>query len=156
MRLRLITVTHRVPAWVRAGFDEYAKRLPLSCELVLAEVPAVSRAAKGTSAAVREAEGERILRALSKDAWVVVLDERGEPWTTAELARRLAGWLRDAREMALVVGGAEGLDPRCLERADERWSLSPLTLPHALVRVIVAEQIYRAFSILSRHPYHRP
>lgn len=116
----------------------------------------MSRAAKGGTEAARRREGDRILRALPASPWIVALDERGEPWTTSALAQRLSGWLQGAREVALLVGGSEGLDPRCLERAEERWSLSPLTLPHALVRVIVAEQLYRGFSILSHHPYHRP
>jgi 23S rRNA (pseudouridine1915-N3)-methyltransferase len=95
------------------------------------------------------------LKAIPPSAWVVALDERGERWGTADLARRLADWQRLGRDVALLVGGANGLDPRCLGRADQRWSLSPLTLPHALVRVILAEQIYRAQSLLDGHPYHR-
>ena len=111
---------------------------------------------KGASAEVaRREEGLRLLAALPKGAQLVALDERGTAWSTAQLARELAGWLGEGRDLALLIGGPEGLDEACRARADRLWSLSPLTFPHPLVRVILAEQLYRAWSLLGGHPYHR-
>ncbi len=148
-------MARRVPPWVKEAYREYTGRLGPACALALIEVPAEKRARGRDARHAREAEGERILKTIPPTAWVVALDEHGEPWTTEDLARRLAHWRRLGRDVALLVGGADGLDPRCLARAAERWSLSALTLPHALIRVIVAEQIYRAQSLLDGHPYHR-
>lgn len=144
-----------MPAWVDQGYRDYARRLRGGWSLELVEVPAAKRSARSRSARLREEEGERLLAALPARAEFVALDERGTGLTSAELARRLAGWQAGGRPLALAIGGPEGLSACCLERAALRWSLSRLTLPHALVRVVVAEQIYRAWSILHRHPYHR-
>ena len=149
------SAARRVPPWVKAAYEDYAGRLPARCALGLIEVTAERRWRGRDTQRPLEREGERVLKAIPPSAWVVALDERGESWGTADLARRLADWQRLGRDVALLVGGADGLDPRCLGRADQCWSLSPLTLPHALVRVILAEQIYRAQSLLDGHPYHR-
>lgn len=173
MKIVLAAVGTRMPGWVDAAFADYAKRLPAACRLELREVPAARRGAgkgrAGGSAAGRRAvaapepepepvrrEGEGLLRAAPAGARLVALDEGGAAWSSAELAERLAGWLAGGRDVALLAGGPDGLARACLERAELRWSLSPLTFPHALVRVIVAEQLWRAWSILERHPYHRP
>ena len=156
MRIHLITVGHRPPAWVEAGFQEYAKRLAPVCSLHLVEIRPASRAAASDPARCRETEAKRIRAAIPAGAWLVALDEHGELWTTAALARQFQNWMTSAREVAMLAGGPDGLDPGCIAEARQVWSLSPLTLPHALVRVIVAEQIYRAWSILQQHPYHRP
>jgi 23S rRNA (pseudouridine1915-N3)-methyltransferase len=155
MRIYLISVARRVPPWVRAAYEDYAVRLPARCALGLIEVTAERRRRGRDTQRPLEREGERVLKAIPPSAWVVALDEHGERWGTADLARRLADWQRLGRDVALLVGGSDGLDPRCLGRADQCWSLSPLTLPHGLVRVILAEQIYRAQSLLDGHPYHR-
>lgn len=155
MRLELIAVGERMPAWVREGYEEYAKRLPRECALILREIePGVRGKSQETARAVAQ-EGERMLAALPKSARVVAVDVKGAEHSTEELAARLEVWLADGRDVALLVGGPDGLAPECLARAEERWSLSRLTLPHPLVRVVLAEQLYRAWSILRNHPYHR-
>ncbi len=144
-----------MPGWVEAGYREYEKRLPGECALRLHEVP-LGKRGKGADLrrAVRD-EGERMLAAVPRDCLVLALDVGGRAWSTEQLAGQLGDWMASGRDLALLVGGPEGLAPSCLERADGRWSLSPLTLPHPLVRVLVAEQLYRAWSILRNHPYHR-
>ena len=148
-----------MPGWVDEAFEDYAKRLPPACRLTLREVPTAYRGAaarKGAApAASIRSEGEGLLRAVPNGARVVALDERGIAWSTEDLARRLGAWMADGRDTALLAGGPDGLAPQCRERADLIWSLSRLTFPHGLVRVIVAEQLWRAWSILHRHPYHR-
>lgn len=155
MRIHLIAVGTRMPAWVNSGYAEYAKRLPPSCALRLIEIPA-EKATKQTLAERRvAAEGERQLAAIPVGSRVIVLDEQGREWDTKQLAERLAQWQQDGRDLALLVGGADGLAKACRQRAEENWALSRLTLPHPLVRVMVAEQLYRAWSLLNNHPYHR-
>ena len=155
MRMHLLAVGARRPGWEQAGFEEYARRLPADCALELVEIAATKRR-KGTAAsrAVAE-EGERMLARIPRRARVVALDERGRPWSTLELSERLQRWREEAADVALLIGGADGLAPACLEAAREVWSLSALTLPHGLVRILVAEQLYRAWSIAGNHPYHR-
>jgi 23S rRNA (pseudouridine1915-N3)-methyltransferase len=155
MQIHLLAVGEKMPHWVREGFDEFARRLPPECALRLVEI-APGRRGKGAdlARAIRQ-EGERMLAALPKGARVVALEVEGRAWRTEQLAERLAGWLAGGQDLALLVGGPEGLAPACRARADERWSLSPLTLPHMLVRILIAEQLYRAWSILQGHPYHR-
>ena len=155
MRVYLISVGERMPRWVQEGYQEYAKRLPSECQLNLIEIPAGYRG-KGADLgrAVRE-EGERMLAAIPKNCRVLALDVRGRAWSTEQLSDTLGGWLARGRDLALLVGGPDGLSEDCIERADGRWSLSPLTLPHPLVRVVLAEQIYRAWSLMRGHPYHR-
>ena len=158
VKIVLAAVGTRMPGWVDTAFEGYAKRLPPACRLTLHEVPAAyrggSRKGAAAAASVRR-EGEGLLRAVPHGARIVALDERGAGWSTAELAERLAAWLAGGRDIALLAGGPDGLSPECRERAELTWSLSRLTFPHALVRVIVAEQLWRAWSLLNRHPYHR-
>lgn len=155
MRLRLIAVGQKMPAWVAEGWTTFAKRLPRDSRLDLVELAAGQRGRKADPGRARNDEGERMLAAIGDGAHVVALDVAGEGWDTPRLARHLERWRAGGRDVALLVGGPDGLDPRCLARADEQWSLSPLTFPHMLVRVIVAEQLYRAWSLLANHPYHR-
>ena len=144
-----------MPDWVTIGYREYAKRLPPECALHLIEVEP-GRRGKGTNPEVaRREEGDRMLDAIPKGARVIALDGRGRAWSTEQVARELGEWLAEGRDLALLVGGPEGLAESCLERADGTWSLSPLTFPPPLVRIVLAEQIYRAWSILQGHPYHR-
>ena len=155
MRVHLIAVGSGMPRWVAEGFQEYARRMPRECTLVLREVELPGRQRGLPASQGRTAEGERLLAAVPAGAGVVALDERGAPWDTLELSHRLEGWLGGGRDVALLVGGADGLAPECLQAAGQVWSLSALTRPHMLVRVLVAEQLYRAWSILAGHPYHR-
>ena len=155
MRIHLLSVGRRMPGWVEEGYREYAKRLPPECSLRLVEIEPGHRGKGANPDAARRAEGERLLAALPKAVRVVALDERGRAWSTEELARVLAGWMAEGPDLALMIGGPEGLADECRDRADQLWSLSPLTFPHPLVRVILAEQLYRAWTILRGHPYHR-
>ncbi len=155
MRIHLIAVGDRMPAWVQAGYAEYVKRLPPECSLRLVEIAPGKRTKGADVARLMAEEGDRILAALPKGALVVALEVKGRAWSTEDLSRRLGEWMQGGRDVALLVGGPDGLDARCRERADVLWSLSPLTLPHPLVRVVLAEQIYRAHSLLRGHPYHR-
>ncbi|MCP5420090.1 MAG: 23S rRNA (pseudouridine(1915)-N(3))-methyltransferase RlmH [Gammaproteobacteria bacterium] len=155
MRILLVAVGTRMPSWVQTGYEEYAKRLPRDCRLELVEIPPAKRARTTPVERLRQAEGERLLAAVPPGGRVLALDERGLSWSTRELAEQLTHWQRTGKDVALLVGGPDGLSDACRERAEGLWSLSRLTLPHAMVRVIVAEQLYRAWSMLTRHPYHR-
>lgn len=155
MRIHLLAVGNRMPDWVEAGYEEYAKRLPRECSLVLREIAPGKRGRNADVPRIREEEGERLLAALGRDDHVVALEVTGKPWSTEELAADLGRWLQQGQDVALLVGGPDGLSSAVLQRAHTLRSLSRMTFPHPLVRVILAEQIYRAFSILHNHPYHR-
>jgi 23S rRNA (pseudouridine1915-N3)-methyltransferase len=153
MQIELLCVARRPPEWVRTACQEYQQRMPKTLSVTARELPPVATASSG--AEQREREGAAILRALSAEAGLVALDERGTAWNTRELAAALERWRGEYPKLVLAVGGAEGLSPAVLDRAAARWSLSALTLPHQLVRVIVIEQLYRAWTVLNNHPYHR-
>jgi 23S rRNA (pseudouridine1915-N3)-methyltransferase len=142
-------------AWVEAGYHDYAKRLPPECSLRLVEIEPGHRGRGASTQVARGAEGDRLLAAIPRGAQVVALDQRGHAWSTQQLADRLAAWMAEGRDLALLVGGPDGLSDACRQQAHRLWSLSQLTFPHPLVRVILAEQLYRAWSILKGHPYHR-
>jgi 23S rRNA (pseudouridine1915-N3)-methyltransferase len=155
MKARLIAVGERAPPWVAEGFAEYQKRLSHWLPLELTEVAPGLRG-KGRDAARATAdEGARVLAALPKQAHVVALDGRGKPYSSEQLAQRLGHWRQQGQDLAFLVGGPEGHAPDVLAAAGETWSLGPLTLPHMLVRLLLAEQLYRAASLLANHPYHR-
>jgi 23S rRNA (pseudouridine1915-N3)-methyltransferase len=154
MRLRVVALGHRMPAWVAAGWADYARRMPREFALELVELKPEPRDRGKPVPQVLAAEAVRIAAAC-KGAQVVALDERGQPWTTRALAEALSRWRDDARDAAFVIGSADGLAAPVKRDAAAVVALSALTLPHALVRVIVAEQLYRAVSLLSHHPYHR-
>jgi len=155
LRLRLITASNRQPEWVVQGTDDYAKRLRGRCTLEIKTVPLGRRAATAPVERAIVDEGERMLALVPDGAHVVALAETGKPWTTPQLKAKLEGWMLLGAPVCLLVGGPDGLSPACVARANERWSLSSLTLPHGLVRVVVAEALYRAWSLLENHPYHR-
>jgi 23S rRNA (pseudouridine1915-N3)-methyltransferase len=155
MKCRLIAAGTRLPEWVNSGFQEYQKRLRVPLAMELHEIPvATRRAGENPDRAIRR-EGADMLAALGKDDYVVALEIAAKAMNTEQLSAWLAERMRDGRTLALLIGGPDGLSPQCRERAHQSWSLSPLTLPHGLVRVIVAEQLYRATSLLAGHPYHR-
>lgn len=159
MKFHVVAVGHRMPAWICAGFDEYAKRMPREARMVLCEIKPENRgngvAGAQSMARMLTAEHRRILAALPVDCRRVVLDERGRNFSTRQLADHIARWQRDARDVAFIIGSADGTATELQKEADMLWSLSSLTLPHGLVRVMLAEQLYRAVSILKNHPYHR-
>ncbi len=155
MQIHLISVGNNMPLWVQQGFAEYAKRLPRECELVLKEIPAGKRGKNSDVARIVKEEGEKMLSALPARPHLVTLDVPGKAWTTPDLAEHLKTWLGSGQNIALLVGGPEGLADAVKASAHQSWSLSNLTLPHPMVRIVIAEQIYRAWSILNHHPYHR-
>ena len=155
MRARLIAVGTRPPSWVREAYDDYTRRLGARLKLTLLEVEPGPRSAGQSPRKAIETEARKLLTALRPEEWVVALDERGTQMSTRELADWLDGRMREGRDLAFLIGGPDGFAAEVLERSDMSLALSRLTLPHALVRVLLAEQIYRAVSILSHHPYHR-
>lgn len=155
MRIHFLTIGSKMPDWVEHGYQEYAKRLPQECRLDLVEIPASSRGKNADLKRAMAQEGQRMLKAIPKNSSVIALDVKGKAHTTESLAEELRQQLGSGRDLTLLVGGPEGLSPECRQRAEKAWSLSKLTFPHPLVRVIVAEQIYRAWSLLNNHPYHR-
>lgn len=144
-----------MPAWVKAGYEEYAKRLPRECELILKEIPLAQRSKNCDLARLVKDEGERMNAAIPAGSHIVALEVMGKSWTTPDLATALRRWQESGKPVALVVGGPDGLADSVKAKASELWSLSALTFPHPLVRIILAEQLYRAWSILNNHPYHR-
>ena len=155
MRLLLAAVGQRPPAWAETAYGDFAKRFPPEMRLELKAVKAEPRSSGRTAAQMMAAEAQRLEAACPKGARRVVLDERGTRLDTAQLADRLRYWLGDGRDVVLLVGGPDGLDPALKASADETWRLSDLTLPHAFVRVLLAEALYRAWSVTAGHPYHR-
>lgn len=155
MKARLIAVGERAPSWVASGYAEYQKRLSHWLPFELVEVAPGLRGKGRDAARAMADEGQRVLAALPRAAHVVSLDGRGKPYSSEQLAQRLEAWRQQGRDLAFLVGGPEGHAPEVIATANESWSLGPLTLPHMLVRLVVAEQLYRACSLLANHPYHR-
>jgi 23S rRNA (pseudouridine1915-N3)-methyltransferase len=155
MRARLIAVGERMPAWVADGFAEYRKRLSHDLPLELVELKPGVRGKGRDDARAMQDEGVAILAALPRDTHVVALDGGGKTWSSEALAEQLSRWRMSGRELAFLIGGPDGHAHDVLDRADQSWSLGPLTLPHMLVRLVVAEQLYRATTLLAGHPYHR-
>ena len=155
MRLLIVAVGERVPGWVDEAFADYSRRMPRKARIELIEIRPERRGGSRTPAQCMRAEAARIEAALPPQARRIVLDERGADFTTARLAESLGRWLGKGRDLAFIIGGADGLDPALKSTAELQLRLSSLTLPHALVRVLLAEQLYRAVSILDNHPYHR-
>jgi 23S rRNA (pseudouridine1915-N3)-methyltransferase len=144
-----------MPHWVVSGYEEYARRLTSECHLRLLEVAPAQRGRKVVLKHVLQEEGKRMLKTIPKGSRVVALDVLGNAWSTEQLSEHLKEWMASGRDLSLLIGGPEGISPDCIQQAEMRWSLSALTLPHPLVRVVVAEQLYRAWSLLHNHPYHR-
>lgn len=155
MKARLVAVGEKAPGWVAEGFAEYQKRLSHWLPLELAEVAPGLRGKGRDAARAMADEGARVLAALPRGAWVVTLDGRGRAHSSEQLAQRLEVWRQQGRDLAFLIGGPEGHAPEVVSAAHESWSLGPLTLPHMLVRLVLAEQLYRAASLLANHPYHR-
>jgi len=144
-----------MPDWVSAGFNEYAKRLPKNYQLNLIEIPALRRTESTNIKQIIIEEGVKLLTTVPKNNLIVALDEHGKEWTTMELAQKIGNWHDERQDISLIIGGPDGLSDECRNKARAIWSLSKLTLPHQMVKIFLAEQIYRAWSIINKHPYHR-
>lgn len=155
MKIRILTITHKSPHWIAEGYEDYAKRLPAHCQLELVEIPAEKRTANADLKRIMDREGEKMLAAMKPGAHVIAMEKGGKNWDSEQLAAQLKEWMHSGKNIELLVGGPEGLAPACLARANEKWSLSALTFPHLIVRLILAEQLYRAYTILHNLPYHR-
>src|SRR5258708_15664495 len=155
MRVTILSIGHRMPSWIQEGFNEYARRMPPEIRVELVELKPEERGAGKNAEKAKAIEGERLLAALPEGGTLIALDEHGRSVATRGLSVMLSGWMRDASRPVFAIGGADGLSEAGEERAHQLLSLSPLPLPHRLLRVVLAEQLYRAWSILARHPYHR-
>lgn len=155
MKLTLYAVGSKMPSWVSQGFAEYSRRFPRDLSFNLVEIPAGKRGKNADISRILAKEGEQLLAAIPKGNRIVTLEVEGQPWTTPKLAKQLESWQLDGRDVALLVGGPEGLSPACIKASEQKWSLSALTLPHPMVRILIAESLYRAWSVNTNHPYHR-
>lgn len=155
MKINLVAVGNKMPGWVTEGYEEYSKRMPRECGLQLTEITSARRTKNAQPEQWKKEEGQRILAAIPDNQHVVALEVTGQSWSTEVLSSQMQQWLTDGRDVALMIGGPDGLDQSCLQRANQKWSLSAMTLPHPLVRIVLAEQLYRAWTILQNHPYHR-
>lgn len=155
MKVELLAAGTRPPGWIGEGFREFQKRLPRGNELILRQWPTARRRKQDSIVRLQKEEEDNLLKLLHPDAFIVALDRRGKIWSTQELALKMKGWLQNHSRVQIMIGGPDGLSSICLSRANLIWSLSELTFPHYLVRVLVAEQIYRAWSHLNNHPYHK-
>ncbi len=155
MKLKVLAVGQKMPAWVNEGVEEYAKRLPGDFRLLIEEVAPGPRYAGADAARAITKESQALLGRIRPQDHVVALDVQGKSWSSEKLAQRAQDWRMLGQDVVLLIGGPDGLSAECLARANERWSLSPLTLPHPLVRIVLAEQLYRAWTLMSGHPYHR-
>ncbi|OED45863.1 23S rRNA (pseudouridine(1915)-N(3))-methyltransferase RlmH [Endozoicomonas sp. (ex Bugula neritina AB1)] len=155
MRIRLISVGSKMPGWIEDGYKEYSRRLGHDLKLELMEIPLGKRSKGADVNRLREKEAGLMKAAIGQGDLVVTMEIKGQPWSTEQLADKMGDWQHSGRNVSLLVGGPEGLHTNCMALADLRWSLSALTLPHPLVRVVVSEQVYRAWSILKNHPYHK-
>ena len=155
LKVRLLTVSNRQPRWVQEGCAEYAKRLPRAWQFQVVEVRPEPRTTGGDAHRIQRAEAARILQVTPKNALLVALDERGASWSTEQFAERIEAWQHTGRDLAFVIGGADGLDRELRQAADHRLALSPMVMPHGLVRVVFVEQLYRAATVIDGHPYHK-
>ena len=155
MRFSVVAIGQRMPDWVAHGWAEYAKRFPRGFELELKELPLTRRTRSSQTELLRQQETAALLGVVPESNRVIAMDGKGKQWSTAELAQNMSQWMQQGRDVSFLIGGPDGLDETCFKRADARWSLGQLTLPHMMVRVILAEQLYRAWSITQNHPYHR-
>lgn len=155
MRLKMVCVGQKMPGWVNDGYQEYARRFPPDMPLELVETPLAQRSKNPDIPRLIHKEGEAQLATIGRTDRVIALEVGGKTWSTEKLAAQLENWQMDGRDVTFLVGGPDGLAPGCRDRAEQLWSLSPLTLPHPLVRILVAEQLYRAWTITRNHPYHR-
>lgn len=155
MQLLVAAVGQRMPSWVNEAWTEYTRRMPPSLSVSLREISLAKRSKNADTKRLTTLESKALYEAMPTRGRVIALDVRGQAWSTGKLALRLEQWMGDGRDVGFMIGGPDGIDARVMQKADDRWSLGPLTLPHPLVRVVLAEQLYRAWTITQNHPYHR-
>ena len=155
MQLEIVAVGKKMPGWVDEAFADYQRRFPRNLQVKLKALEASRRTATVNQQRGRQVESDLLIGAVAAGSRIVCLDEGGKSWSTAQVSNQLADWMQDGRSVSLLIGGADGMTEQCLQQADQRWSLSPLTLPHPMVRVILIEQLYRGWSMLQNMPYHR-
>ena len=155
MHIRLIAVGDRQPSWIDSAFENYVQRLPRQWQFRLDLIATAPRSKKSIAEVAKTAEGQKVLAKIKGRECVIVLDEQGKEFSSKELAVRLVDWQSDGRDLTFVIGGPDGVSDDCIQRANHLWSLSRLTLPHGLARVLFAEQLYRAWCLTTGHPYHR-
>ena len=155
MQLQVAAVGQRMPGWVNDAWHEYARRMPPGLSLSLREIALSKRGKNADTKRLTATESQALIESMTDRARVIALDVKGQSWSTEQLAQKLEEWMGDGRDVGFMIGGPDGIAPEVLQRADTRWSLGPLTLPHPLVRVVLAEQLYRAWTITQNHPYHR-
>ena len=155
MHLSVAAVGQRMPGWVEEAWTEYTRRIPSNLGRSLAEIPLAKRGRNADTARLKITESEALYKAMPDRARVIALDVKGQTWSTEKLAANLQQWMTDGRDVGFMIGGPDGISKDILQKAERRWSLGPLTLPHPLVRVVLAEQLYRAWTITQNHPYHR-
>lgn len=155
MKLFILAVGNKMPSWITEGFNEYAKRMPREAKIELVEIKPEARNSGKTAAQIMEAEAQRIRSALPAGVFCIALDEHGATFTTKQLAQQMQDWMQQGRDIAFIIGGADGLHASVKQQAQQLMALSTFTLPHGMVRVVLAEQLYRAHSLMHNHPYHR-
>lgn len=155
MKIKLLAIGGKMPSWVVTAFQEYNKRMPPDLSVELVELPLGHRGKGADLSRAIKKEGDAMLAAIPANDWVVALEVTGKSWSTEQLASNMERWQLNGRNVSLLIGGPDGLDPRCSARADQKWSLSSLTLPHPMVRILLSEQLYRAWTVIQGHPYHK-
>ena len=155
MIIHVIAVGTKMPGWVTEGVNEYQRRMPAECQLKFVELPLGQRVKSKNIKQAMQQEEKSILAAIPANAYVIAMEVKAKIWSTETLSEKMQDWMQSGKDIALLVGGPDGMTPACLNKANETWSLSNLTLPHPLVRIVLAEQLYRALMIIKNHPYHK-
>lgn len=155
MQIQIVAVGNKMPTWVELACKEYLRRFPKDFKVNFVEISPLKRTKSSNLDKIKQEEGDKILASIPKGNQIIALEVLGKAWTTGDLAQQISSWKMDGRDVSLMIGGPEGLSNACKQAAEKFWSLSPLTLPHPMVRVIVAEALYRAWSVTENHPYHR-
>lgn len=155
MIIRILAIGTKMPSWVAQGVDEYVRRMPKECQVKFVELPLGQRAKSKNIKQAMQQEEKSILAAIPSNTQVIALEITGRNWSTDVLANKMRDWMQSGKDVALLVGGPDGMTQACLDKAQEKWSLSNLTLPHPLVRIVLAEQLYRALMVIKNHPYHK-
>ncbi|VAW94699.1 23S rRNA (pseudouridine(1915)-N(3))-methyltransferase [hydrothermal vent metagenome] len=155
MRIQIIAIGERMPSWVQEGYQEYVKRIANGLSISLVEISAEKRNKSSNTPKILEKEAQRMLQAVGKDHYIIALDKGGQSWSTETLAARIRGWQQDGTNISILIGGPEGMTTELLQQAQLKLSFSAMTFPHPIIRVMLAEQIYRAYSIINNHPYHK-